>query len=159
MTTRKAPVRRDWNEIRLNFINSDLSVERFAEKYEIPTGLLSRHVYKGKWMDERKAFREAVFHKRALATVDERVAQLAKVDESFIQTSEDMLKKARELLPTVESPMALKSLAGTLKDLQVVMRLSLGASTENQATQVVQDFSDWLSECNNEQRDNQQVTH
>lgn len=148
----KRETQRNWEEIRLKFIESNLSTGDFAKENDIPFGTLARQVRLGKWLEEREQYNQAVFHKTALINIDEKAQKLAKVDENFVDLSEDILDKVREILPTVDSAMALKSIAGTVKDIQAVMRLSLGASTENKATQIVQDFSEWLTDFKDEQR-------
>ncbi|CAM3861552.1 hypothetical protein [Avibacterium endocarditidis] len=134
----------DWVAIKVQFINSSLSAKEFAEKYGIPYGSLSKQVAQGKWIDERKLIGKDAENKSIEFSVNNRAAKLAQIDDDCVKTAELINNKIIELLPTIDSPVALKALSGALKDTQSVTRLALGASTENQATSEGFDRENWL---------------
>lgn len=144
----------DWIAIKVEFLKSSLSIPEFSQRYDIPLGTLKKQVAQGKWLDERSEIGTDVVRKSTEIAADAKALKLAQVDADCVKTAEEINRKLRELLPTIDSPMALKALSGTLKDTQAVTRLALGASTENQSTQVVQDFSDWVKEIPHGQRVN-----
>lgn len=136
----------DWVAIKLQYINSSLNTREFAEKYGIPFGTLTKQVAQGKWQDERNTIGSHTEQKSIEFSVNNRAAKLAKFDDDCVELADDFRKKAKEFLHQIDSPMALKALTGAMKDTQVIARLALGASTENQSTQNVTEFSDWLKE-------------
>ncbi len=142
----------DWVAIKVQFINSSLSVQEFSDKYAIPYGSLKRQVTQGKWLDERSANNAEVIRKSSEISTDARALKLAQSDDDCVKTAEEINRKLRELLPTIDSPMALKALSGTLKDIQSVTRLALGASTDNQAVGSSSDFAKILEEIENEEQ-------
>lgn len=139
----------DWVAIKVQFINSSLSTREFAEKYGIPFGTLTKQVAQGKWLDERISIGSDVEQKSIEYSVNNRAAKLAQVDDDCVKTAEEINRKLRELLPTIDSPMALKALSGTLKDTQAITRLAIGASTDNQAVGSPPDYAKWLKEIEN----------
>lgn len=142
----------DWVAIKVQFINSSLSAKEFAEKYGIPYGSLSKQVAQGKWNDERKTVGKDTENKSIEYSVNNRAAKLAQIDDDCVKTAEEINRKLRELLPTIDSPMALKALSGTLKDTQAVTRLALGASTDNQAVDSSVNFAEILTDIEYEER-------
>lgn len=140
----------DWVAIKVQFINSSLSTREFSEKYGIPYGSLSKQVAQGKWLDERKEIGKDTETKSIEFSVNNRAIKLAKVDDDYIELADDFLRKAKALLKEIDSPMALKALTGAMKDTQAMVRLALGASTENQSKQDVSEFADWVKEISRE---------
>lgn len=136
----------DWIAIKVQFINSSLSIREFSEKYGIPYGSLSKQVAQGKWLDERKEIGKDTETKSIEFSVNNRAIKLAKVDDDYIELADDFLRKAKVLLKEIDSPMALKALTGAMKDTQAIARLALGASTENQAVGSQKDFAEWLKD-------------
>lgn len=136
----------DWVAIKVQFINSSLSISDFSERHNIPFGTLKKQVAQGRWLDERSVIGTEMVRKSTEISIESKALKLAQVDGDCVKTAEEINKKLRELLPTIDSPMALKALSGTLKDTQSVVRLALGASTENQATGSVKSFDDWVKE-------------
>ncbi|MBF0785760.1 hypothetical protein E4T80_09845 [Muribacter muris] len=139
----------DWETIKTQFITSTLSIEEFAKQNAIPVGTLRRQVSLGKWVEERDRLKIEVRSKTTEYIVNNRAATLAKFDDDCVSLADEFRQKAREFLHQIDSPMALKALTGAMKDTQAIARLALGASTENQATKAVSDFSDWLENLNN----------
>ncbi|MGX2956415.1 hypothetical protein ACWIYZ_04905 [Ursidibacter arcticus] len=142
----------DWNVIKTQFITSSLTIEEFATQNAIPVGTLRRQVSQGKWLEERDQVEIKVRSKSIEFSVNNRAARLAKFDDDCIEIADDFRKKAKEFLHQIDSPMALKALTGAMKDTQAMARLALGASTENQAVGNTQDFSVWLEEKENGER-------
>lgn len=141
----------DWVAIKVQFINSSLSTREFAEKYGIPFGTLTKQVAQGKWLDERISIGSDAEQKSIEYSVNNRAARLAKFDDDCVDLADEFRKKAKEFLHQIDSPMALKALTGAMKDTQAMARLALGASTDNQATKEVKDFSVWLEGIENGQ--------
>lgn len=141
----------DWTTIKTQFITSNLSIEEFAKQNAISVGTLRRQVSQGKWMEERDQIEIEVRSKTVEYVVNNRAARLAKFDDDCVDLADEFRKKAKEFLHQIDSPMALKALTGAMKDTQAMARLALGASTDNQATKEVKDFSVWLEGIENGQ--------
>lgn len=142
----------DWVSIKLQFINSSLSIPEFAESYGIPKSTLSKQVAQGNWLDERNQIGIVTESKSIEFSVNNRAARLAKFDDDCVDLADDFRKKAKEFLHQIDSPMALKALTGAMKDTQAMARLALGASTENQAVDANFDFAKILDEVQRERK-------
>lgn len=136
----------DWGAIKIQFIHSSLSIKDFSEKYGTPYGTLRKQVAQGKWLEERNNIGSDTEQKSIEFSVANRAARLAKIDEEYIKLADEITRKARELMASVDSPMALKALASSIKESQSIARLAMGASTENQSKQEVDAFADWVKE-------------
>lgn len=136
----------DWVAIKIQFVNSSLSIPDFAESFGIPKSTLSKQVAQGNWLEERARIGMDTESKSIEYSINNRAAKLAQIDDDCVKTAEEINRKLRELLPSIDSPMALKALAGTLKDTQAVTRLALGASTDNQSVGSQADYAKWLEE-------------
>ncbi|MDC2824589.1 hypothetical protein [Rodentibacter pneumotropicus] len=140
----------DWAKIKVEFIKSTLSIRDFAEAFNIPLGTLSRKVTKEKWTDERSQVDHKVITKSIEKTIEDRVDELTQFENKNLKAIAYAQDEVLKMLSICEKPNEIKSLTGALLDLQKGYRLALGASTENQATQDVSDFTEWIKELNNE---------
>lgn len=139
----------DWVAIKVQFINSSLTVQEFADKFSIPYGTLKKQATKGKWLDERVAIGAETIRKSNEISTDIRAYQLTELDNETLKLINRAQKKLAVLIDVSEKANELKSISGAIIDLQKGYRLALGASTENQATQEVSDFTQWLENIEN----------
>ena len=122
----------DWVAIKIQFINSSLTIPEFSAKYDIPLGTLKKQVAQGSWMNERSQVGAETVRKSA-------------------DTAKKALGKLNMMLDSADKPNQVAVISSALVNLQKVYRLALGASTDNQAVGSSEDFAEWLkdSERNN----------
>lgn len=136
----------DWVAIKVQFINSSLTIPEFSQKYDIPLGTLKKQVAQGLWMDERSRVGAETVRKSVEVSSDIRAYQLTELDNKTLALIGKAQDKLERMIEQAAEAKELKSISGSIVDLQKGYRLALGASTENQATQAVSEFSDWIKE-------------
>lgn len=141
----------DWVAIKVQFINSSLTIPEFSEKYDIPLGTLKKQVAQGSWMDERSRVGAETVRKSVEVSSDIRAYQLTELDNKTLTLIGKAQDKLERMIEQSAEAKELKSISGAIVDLQKGYRLALGASTDNQATKEVKDFSVWLEGIENGQ--------
>lgn len=134
----------DWVAIKVQFINSSLTVKEFADKYSIPYGTLKKQATQGKWLDDRSAIGAETVRKSAEVSTDVRAYQLTDLEHECVDTAKKALGKLNMMLDSSDKPNQVAVISSALVNLQKVYRLALGASTENQTVKEVTDFAEWL---------------
>lgn len=141
----------DWVAIKIQFINSSLTIPEFSEKYDIPLGTLKKQVAQGSWMNERSQVGAETVRKSAEVSSDIRAYQLTDLEHECVDIAKKALGKLNMMLDSADKPNQVAVISSALVNLQKVYRLALGASTDNQAVGSSEDFAEWLkdSERNN----------
>ncbi|OOH91868.1 hypothetical protein BMT54_01795 [Pasteurellaceae bacterium 15-036681] len=139
----------DWVKLKLEFVKSSLSIRDFAEAYGVPYSTFSKKVMREKWSSERNQIGIKLESKSVEKTVEDKSTELAKFEAKSLKAIAVAQDGIINALSVGGKPNEVKALTGALVDLQKVYRLALGASTENQATGSVEDYSVWLKEIHN----------
>lgn len=134
----------DWVAIKVQFINSSLTIPEFSEKYNIPLGTLKKQVAQGSWMDERSRVGAETVRKSVEVSSDIRAYQLTELDNKTLSLIGKAQDKLERMIEKSGEAKELKSISSAIVDLQKGYRLALGASTENQATTEGFDRESWL---------------
>lgn len=120
----------DWGEVKNAYITGKDSLQKLAEKYEIPIRTIKDRSSKEKWVEERKKFRTDVAQKSSQKTAKKEAKRLAKLrdvaEDVAVLISQDVerMKKQREKKKTVtpEDVKMIKDLTVALKNIADVMR-------------------------------------
>lgn len=136
----------DWVAIKVQFINSSLSISEFSTKYDIPLGTLKKQVAQGAWIEERSRVGTETVRKSVEVSSDIRAYQLTELEQENINLAKKAQSKLHHMLDTAENANQVSTVATAMVNLQKVYRLALGASTDNQATGATTDFAQWLEE-------------
>lgn len=139
----------DWVAIKVQFINSSLTIPEFSEKYDIPLGTLKKQVAQGSWMDERSRVGAETVRKSIEVSSDVRAYQLTELESKNIELAKKAQRKLDYMLDTAENANQVSTVANAMVNLQKVYRLALGGSTENQETKEVSSFGGWLEDVEN----------
>ena len=75
----KKTERRDWGEIKNAYITGKESLNKLAERYEIPLRTIKDRSRKENWVEERKKFRTEVAQKASQKTAKKEVKRLVKL--------------------------------------------------------------------------------
>lgn len=140
----------DWVAIKVQFINSSLTISEFSEKYSIPFGTLKKQVAQGSWLDERSQVGTETVRKSVEVSSDIRAYQLTELDNKTLALIGKAQDKLARMIERSAEAKELKSISSAIVDLQKGYRLALGASTENQSKQDVSEFADWVKEISRE---------
>lgn len=136
----------DWAEIELAFINSNKSLKDIAEEFMVGYANVRKKASEGNWQAKRNNSSQLVTKKAQQIAENVRVLQLAEFTQNDLDRCRELQDEIKKLIPQIEKPADLKSLTGSLLDLQKCYRLALGASTENQSVQDVEVFEEWVKE-------------
>lgn len=136
----------DWSAVELAFINSHKSLKEIAEEFGVGYGNVRKRASDYNWQEKRNTSSQSVTKKVQEIAEETRVMQLEKFTQLDLDRVSALQSKMKLLIDEIEKPMDLRVLAASLKDLQSVYRLALGASTENQATGSVKSFDEWVKE-------------
>lgn len=135
----------NWEELEQEFIHSNDSFAEFAKKKGIIQRTVEQAGNRLQWTKKRENFRQLTSQKMLEKTVDERIKKLeeqAEKDLQAVNLAYDLIKE--KLQEGMLEPKDIKQLTGSLKDIQAVARLALGANTEN--ININSDFETWLND-------------
>lgn len=126
----KKTERRDWGEIKNAYITGKESLNKLAERYEIPLRTIKDRSRKEKWVEERKKFRTSVAQEASRKTAKKEVKRLVKLRDvaedvaDLIGQDVERMKKLREKRKSVtpEDVKMIKDLTVALKNIADVMR-------------------------------------
>lgn len=142
----------DWVAIKVQFINSSLTIPEFSQKYDIPLGTLKKKVAQGLWMEERSRVGAETVRKSVEVSSDIRAYQLTELDNKTLALIGKAQDKLERMIEQAAEAKELKSISGSIVDLQKGYRLALGASTENQAVGSGADFAKIIEEIEREEQ-------
>lgn len=100
----KKTERRDWGEIKNAYITGKESLNKLAERYEIPLRTIKDRSRKENWVEERKKFRTGVAQEASRKTAKKEVKRLVKLRDvaedvaDLIGQDVERMKKLREKL-------------------------------------------------------------
>lgn len=121
----------DWQAIKLEYINSPLSLKEIAEKHDLKDATVRQRAHREDWEAERHALSQSVTQAAQEQLTDDRTAQLAKFNEDDLRMARAIRAKAASMMKDVERPSELRAIAGAADIAQRIGRLALGAETEN----------------------------
>lgn len=138
--------RRDWAAIGVEFIASNMTVEEFAGKNDLPYETLRKQVTKNKWLDKRRTSGAKAAQKAVEIITEDRAVTLALFDNRMLSIVNGLALQVEAGVEVADEPNKVKTLSAAAKDLQHIYRLALGASTDNQSVQAVVDFEAFVNE-------------
>lgn len=137
----------DWDKLTLEFIASGLTIEDFAMVKKIPLGTVNKAASRYKWVEKRSETGKKTVEKSLEVVSDDRAAQLAEQNQKDLTAAALLRDKIMQMVQGGDlETKDVRALAGSLKDVQAVVRLALGASTENTDMNINSDFESWLNE-------------
>lgn len=121
----------DWQAIKLEYINSPLSLKDIAEKHGLKDATVRQRAHREDWEQERHALSQSVTQAAQEQLTDDRTNQLAKFNEDDLRMARAIRAKAASMMKDVNRPSELRAIAGAADIAQRIGRLALGAETEN----------------------------
>lgn len=130
--------RRKYDEIRIEFINGQMTLRDLADKHGMAYDALRKAAARGEWMDERHRASQKVTAEAVNANIQTRVAELAQFNADDLRMAKALRAMAAKTLNDSQRPNGealtiaqLGQLARLVADAQKIGRLALGASTDN----------------------------
>lgn len=143
-------VKTDWPALKLEYVNSALSLRELAERHGIKSaGVMGRAVKEG-WDAARKQKQAEVSAAAQEQLTASRIDELAAFNEADLKMARAIRAKAAQMMQQGQSlsPAELRSVASAADTAQKIGRLALGAETartvnDNRSLPPIKD-EDWL---------------
>ena len=128
----------DWEALKQEYITTDISYRKLAEKHHAPLSSLMARGAKEGWVQIRAQLKSEVVAKIIKVESDkqaERMKRLLTVSDKLLEAVEDAVSKfqAGELLLDKG---ALKSLSGTIKDIKDIQNIKTELDIEEQKARI-----------------------
>ncbi len=143
-------VQTDWPALKLEYINSTLSLRELADRHGIKAaGVMGRAVKEG-WDAARKQKQAEISAAAQEQLTNSRIDELASFNEDDLKMARAIRARAARMMQTSNdlSPTELRALAAAADTAQKIGRLALGAETartvnDNRSLPPIKD-EDWL---------------
>lgn len=89
---------KEWENIKTEYVTTDISYRKLAEKYGMAYGRLQTRGFSGKWQDARNEYKEKLFNKSVDLICDEQAERIAQA----IRIGDRMLEKVEESLNEID---------------------------------------------------------
>lgn len=89
---------REWEQIKTEYVTTDISYRKLAEKYGLAYGRLQTRGFNDKWQDARNEYKENLFKKSVDLICDEQAERIARA----IRIGDKMLEKVEESLEEID---------------------------------------------------------
>ena len=144
----------DWNKIKTEYITTNTSYRKLADKYGIDQATIARKAKKEDWVSKRQqnASRtqakivNAISNKQA-----DRAANLISVADKLLAKVNDLLEMDAEVLSDTQS---MKHISGVLKDIKEIQMIRSDKDLEEQDARIAK----LRKEAEKEENDNRDVT-
>lgn len=89
---------KEWEEIKTEYVTTDISYRKLAQKYGMAYGRLQTRGFNEKWQEEREAYKETLFKKSVDLICDEQAHRIARA----IRIGDKMLEKVEQSLDEID---------------------------------------------------------
>lgn len=89
---------KEWEKIKAEYITTDISYRKLAEKYGMAYGRLQTRGFNEGWQEEREAYKKSLFKKSIDLICDEQAERIARA----IRIGDKMLEKVEESLNEID---------------------------------------------------------
>lgn len=131
----------NWDDIRNEYITTNISYRKLAAKYDIPPGTLMKRAAKEKWNDLRKQKGS-----KAVAKTIEKTSDMAAERAANLMTATDMVLHAIlediEKIKAAEVPYNWKNITGALKDIKDIQTVPENTQ-QNILVKIESDIESW----------------
>ena len=89
---------KEWEEIKTEYVTTDISYRKLAQKYGMAYGRLQTRGFNEKWQEEREAYKENLFKKSVDLICDEQAERIARA----IRIGDKMLERVEQSLEEID---------------------------------------------------------
>lgn len=126
----------DWNKIKTEYITTDTSYRKLAQKYGVGYSVIGEKARLERWVEQREQFRNNTLTKTMDAISNKQVDRAA----NLISVSELLLDKVKSLLETdaavLSDTQSMKHISGVLKDIKEVQMIRSDADMREQEARI-----------------------
>lgn len=124
----------DWNAAKTEYVTTDISYRKIAEKYHVSLTQVAKHALDEKWVELKKQFRDDTYTN----TIETLTKGNTERVEKILQISDQILAKVENAVDLVEKTdmRAYKQMTAILKDIKDI-QLADDASDESNEMKIV----------------------
>ena len=144
----------DWKKIKTEYITTDTSYRKLAEKHGVGESTLFARASKEKWVEQKEQHQSKTVAKTLNRISDkqvDRASKLISVADLLLDKVKSLVEGNPELLIT---PQNIKHLSGVLKDIKEVQMIQSDADLREQEARIAK----LRKEAEKEENDNKDVT-
>ncbi len=126
----------DWKKIKTEYITTDTSYRKLAEKYGVHKDTIAKRAKDEAWADNRRQHTDKTQTKIINAVSDkqvDRAANLMEVSDQLLTKVKNLVEQHQELLIT---PQNLKHISGVLKDIKEIQMIRSDADMREQEARI-----------------------
>ena len=126
----------DWNKIKTEYITTDTSYRKLAQKYGVGESTLFTRASKEKWVEQKEQHQSKTVAKTLDAISKKQVDRAA----NLISVSDLLLAKVKSLLETdaeiLSDTQSMKHISGVLKDIKEIQMIKSDADMREQEARI-----------------------
>ena len=126
----------DWQKIKTEYITTDTSYRKLAQKYGVGESTLFTRASKEQWVEQKEQHRSKTVAKTLDAVSKKQVGRAAKL----ISVADKLLDKVNSLLETdaevLNDTQAMKHISGVLKDIKEIQMIKSAADMREQDARI-----------------------
>lgn len=126
----------DWNKIKTEYITTDTSYRKLAQKYGIDSAVIGRRAKNEEWVKLRQQYIDKTQTKTLNAISNKQVDRAA----NLISVADTLLAKVKSLLETdaevLSDTQAMKHISGVLKDIKEIQMIRSEADLREQEARI-----------------------
>lgn len=126
----------DWNRIKTEYITTDISYRKLAQKYGVGESTLFAKASKEKWVEQREQYQSKTVAKTLDAIARKQVSRaqrLQSVADKLLCKVESLLDKDEELPLDTQG---MKHISGVLKDIREIQMIRSDADMREQEARI-----------------------
>ena len=144
----------DWNKIKTEYITTDTSYRKLAEKHGVGESTLFARASKEKWVEQKEQHQSKTVAKTLDAIIKKQVDRAA----NLISVSDLLLAKVKSLLETdaevLSDTQSMKHISGVLKDIKEIQMIRSDADMREQEARI----ANLRKQAEKEENQNKDVT-
>ena len=144
----------DWQKIKTEYITTDTSYRKLAQKYGIDSAVIGRRAKNEEWVNLRQQYIDKTQTKTIEAISDKQVDRAA----NLISVADKLLAKVNSLLETdaevLSDTQSMKHISGVLKDIKEIQMIRSEADLREQEARI----ANLRKQAEKEENQNRDVT-
>lgn len=128
----------DWDELKREYVTTNISYRKMSEKYNIPFGTLKRNAINGRWYEQREQFRNKVDTESLENAKDKAIdykSVLYDLAYKVAQELSDMAQKY-DMETLIAKGIKPRDITGAIKDLEDALHVKSDSDIKEQEARI-----------------------
>ena len=128
----------DWKKLKLEYVTTNISYRKLADKYGVPKTTIDHQAKKGKWSEERRRFRANVETKTIKAVEDKAVDYRSALYDLAYKVAMQLvdMTDCKSLADLAVIGITPRQITGAIKDLKDVLDIKSEADIKEQDARI-----------------------